>query len=217
MDIREALSQLDSLDDDQWTTDGAPRTEVVSELVGRKVTRAEIINAAPKFSRSNMELIEENSDAKEVEELRQGEEEVTDTSAIEAFLDQDPMLPSDFVQQVLKTMPTNQLSVLETMLIEQLAAVDVKQNELDEMRRRVKANLASTRATIKAFIPDMDNQQAIQSYIKKQNEQRLARALRMKEVLGDMKPSEFAKLDPRAVIDRAFARKTARGGQRPVR
>jgi hypothetical protein len=37
MDIKEALAQMDVLDDEQWTQEGSPKTEVVSELVGSKV------------------------------------------------------------------------------------------------------------------------------------------------------------------------------------
>ena len=56
MDIREALSQLDSMNDDHWTGDNVPRLDVLSDLVGRKVTRKEVFDAAPKFSRSSMEI-----------------------------------------------------------------------------------------------------------------------------------------------------------------
>jgi len=55
--ITEALSQMDPLDDDQWTSDGAPRVEVVAELSEIEgLKRADIINAAPQFSRENQEF-----------------------------------------------------------------------------------------------------------------------------------------------------------------
>ena len=53
MNIREALSQLDTLDDDLWTSEGYPKIDAVKELLGRSVTRQEIVEAAPQFSRSN--------------------------------------------------------------------------------------------------------------------------------------------------------------------
>jgi len=49
--IKAALAQLDPLDDDQWTADGAPKVEVVAGLVGEAVKRQDIINAAPDFNR----------------------------------------------------------------------------------------------------------------------------------------------------------------------
>lgn len=49
--IKAALAQLDPLDDDQWTADGAPKVETVSGLVGESVKRQDIVNAAPDFNR----------------------------------------------------------------------------------------------------------------------------------------------------------------------
>lgn len=49
--ILAALAQLDPLDDDQWTTDGSPKVETVSGLVGEAVKRQDIVNAAPDFNR----------------------------------------------------------------------------------------------------------------------------------------------------------------------
>lgn len=49
--IKEALAHLDMADDKQWTTDGQPSLEAMSKIVGRKVTRAEIAQADPKFVR----------------------------------------------------------------------------------------------------------------------------------------------------------------------
>lgn len=49
--ILAALAQLDPLDDDQWTTDGSPKVETVSALVGETVKRQDIVNAAPDFNR----------------------------------------------------------------------------------------------------------------------------------------------------------------------
>lgn len=53
MDIKEALAQLDPENNDHWTADGAPRVDVVADLVGNKeLKRADITNAAPDFHRS---------------------------------------------------------------------------------------------------------------------------------------------------------------------
>ena len=51
MTITEALDALDPSIDKQWTTDGLPRVEAVSETLGRNVTRREITDAAPNFLR----------------------------------------------------------------------------------------------------------------------------------------------------------------------
>lgn len=216
MKILEALAQLDTLDDDQWTQDGAPKVDVVSELVGMIVTRSEIISAAPKFTRDNpvTDLEPEQNQEPPVQEP----DASVDTSVIESFLGKEPILPEHFAQEVLSKLPsTDQLPLVENMLIDQLSQIEVRQRELDEFHRRVKMDLALTRTWIKKLIPDMSNQQAIQAYIAHSNQQRAAKAQQIKEALGGLKPADIAKLDPRAAIDRAFSRKTGRGGARPVR
>ena len=55
--IRKALSEMDALDDEQWTTDGAPKVDFIADAANLKeLKRAEIINAAPKFNRDNFDL-----------------------------------------------------------------------------------------------------------------------------------------------------------------
>ena len=215
MDIKEALASLDALDDEQWTQDGAPKTDVVSELVGHKVSRAEIIEAAPKFSRENM--VVEDDDEKEPEVETETEETVIDNSILEAFAEMDPMLPEELAAKVLSKIDPMQLESVEKLLIEQIAVSAAKQKEIDEMNRRLKLGLATTRLWIKQLVPDMNNQQAIQEYIKQSQANRAAKNSAIQQILGGAKLSDLVKLDPRAAIDRAFARKTARGGNRPTR
>lgn len=218
MDIKEALASLDALDDEQWTQDGAPKTDVVSELVGHKVSRAEIIEAAPKFSRENMVVEdEEANDEKEPEVETETEETVIDNSVLEAFAEMDPMLPEELAAKVLSKIDPMQLESVEKLLIEQIAVSAAKQKEIDEMNRRLKLSLATTRLWIKQLVPDMNNQQAIQEYIKRSQANRAAKNAAVQQILGGAKLSDLVKLDPRAAIDRAFARKTARGGNRPTR
>ncbi len=57
--IRDALMMMDSMDDEQWTTDGAPKVDKVAELGEiENLKRADIIDAAPKFSRENFDISE---------------------------------------------------------------------------------------------------------------------------------------------------------------
>ena len=148
MDIKEALASLDALDDEQWTQDGAPKTDVVSELVGHKVSRAEIIEAAPKFSRENM-VVEDETDGDEKETETETEETVLDNSVLEAFAEMEPMLPEELAAKVLSKIDPMQLESVEKLLIEQIAVSAAKQKEIDEMNRRLKLGLATTRLWIK--------------------------------------------------------------------
>lgn len=51
--IIQVLPQLDIENENHWTTDGQPRVETVEALTGLKLTRADIKNAAPMFTRTN--------------------------------------------------------------------------------------------------------------------------------------------------------------------
>lgn len=217
MNIKEALTQLDALDDEQWTQDGAPKTDVVSELVGKKVSRAEIIEAAPKFSRENQDLMIEETKELEQSPIVEPSAASIDMTLLEAFSEMEPMLPQELAGKVLKDLPKELLPEVEKLLIGQIAELAARQKEIDEVGRKLKLSLATTRTWIKALIPDMSNQQAIQAYIRSSAENRNAKAKAVHDALGGMKITDLVKLDPRAAIDRAFARKTARGVQRPTR
>jgi len=51
--IRIALGKLDPTNDDHWTSDGTPRLDVVKDLGGVAVSRAEVTGAAKGFTRAN--------------------------------------------------------------------------------------------------------------------------------------------------------------------
>lgn len=55
--LLEVLGNLDPTKDEHWTQDGVARLDVVSELMGSQVTRAQIQEAAPKFSRANPNVV----------------------------------------------------------------------------------------------------------------------------------------------------------------
>lgn len=78
--IREALLGLDPQNDEHWTADGAPRLDVLANALGdQKVTRADVLAAAPGFSRENPVLQDPEPEAKE-------QPEALDLQALEAEL-----------------------------------------------------------------------------------------------------------------------------------
>ena len=210
MDIREALGQLDSMNDDQWTKDGAPIIDAVSTLVGKKVTRQEIIDAAPNFSRSNMDVAGPAPKAQE--------ETQAPTVDNEDYLDKlKDLVKGDLLgeyqfAQFLRAFPQNGLMDLEKIVNAQLIAMDEQLKIVTEMRAQLKNSLHQTRSRIKSELPDVSNQQAIRDYLDSQANLRSAKAEVKREIL---KGIDLSDLDPRAMIDRAFARKTKRGTQRP--
>lgn len=162
-------------------------------------------------------MVVEDEKEPEVETETETEETVLDNSVLEAFTEMEPMLPEELAAKVLSKIDPMQLESVEKLLIEQIAVSAEKQKEIDEMNRRLKLSLATTRLWIKQLVPDMNNQQAIQQYIKRSQANRAAKNAAVQQILGGAKLSDLVKLDPRAAIDRAFARKTARGGNRPTR
>jgi len=207
MNIKEALSQLDALDDDQWTEDGLPKIDTVSKLLGAKVTRAEIIEAAPTFSRENTDLGIENTEADGPTE---------DFSTISDIEDSKPMDANLFAETYLRKLPHQQLPLAEDILAKRLASIEAEISKLEASKRDTKMSLSLTRVWIKQLVPDISNQEAIRQYIENSHATRAAKAAKIREVFGGLKPGDLAKLDPRAPIDKAFAKQTARGTQRPV-
>ena len=75
-----ALQKLDPATDEHWNIDGQPKVEAVQSLMGvdgGSVTRADIIDAAPEFTRSSPELddVDAEPDVSE-EEVKKGDERV---------------------------------------------------------------------------------------------------------------------------------------------
>lgn len=62
MNILEALKTFEKDNDAHWTADGLPRLDVLKEMTGAAVTRAELLSVARGFSRFSMELETESSE-----------------------------------------------------------------------------------------------------------------------------------------------------------
>lgn len=207
MDIREALANLDQLNDDHWTKDGAPRTDVVSDLLGQQVTRQAITDAAPKFSRENADLTLNEQDEEPVLEPVMEEPEVD----FYHLLDEEPVDPDEF-PSLLKSVHKDQLTLLSDALHEQAIQLTRELEVLKEKIRRVHVNRSTVLARNADLNPEASNQHAIQEYIRSQNQLRAAKRAATAEILKNV---DLKHLDPRAPIDQAFSRKTGRGGQRP--
>lgn len=210
MDIREALAELDTLDDEVWTSDGAPKIDAVKELLGRPVTRQEILDAAPKFTRQNTDLdIDENpqndSDQKIEQSQNSGDIDLSDALSVE------PMDVNSFLK-FLDRVPTHQLQELKDGLDTRRGELRDLRYKIDDFDRMLSGSLTMVKSRIQREIPDISDREAIQTYLKSQQDQRIRKKEFTDQVLKGIKLSD---LDPRSPMDRAFARKTARGTQRP--
>lgn len=210
MELKEALMELDALDDDQWTADGAPKLDVLAEAIGKKVKRQEVVDAAPEFTRDNMIVPESKPEEDPVPEP---EPDPLDFAILKVYVDGDPMPEREFLG-FLSKINSIDLPPLEAVLIEQLDEAAKTIALAQDLRNRIKLSLAYTRGRIKREIPDISNQQAIQEFIASQTKSRGERILKTRAIL---KGIDLKDLDPRAAIDRAMARKTVRGTKRPSR
>jgi len=207
MELKDALIKLDPMEDAHWTQDGSPRIDVVSGFLGSPVTRQQIIDAAPLFSRANS-ILEKKEPEPNVEE-----EKAQEVDVFEDFLVGEIMEEREFVQ-FLNTVSADHLEELESMIVEQNDQAAKAATRAQDLVALTKRQLSFVRSRIKAERPDVSNQEAIRLYLAKQHEIRAEKANLAIEI---KKTVDIRKLDPRAVIDRAMARKTARGMSRPVR
>lgn len=208
MDIREALSKLDTMEDDHWTSSGDPKIDAVKDLLGRPVTRQEIVNAAPAFNRENP-LIEDPQEEVVPDPALTDE---VDTSIVDLIASEEPMRIEKFLQ-LMNEVPPEQLSaLLEVLRVQEQATTD-HQKRLEEMSHRIRQSAMHTKARLDRELPDIDNQTAIREYLESQQRTREAKHALTYSVLKNI---DLKQLDPRAAIDRAMARKTQRGTNRPV-
>lgn len=145
--ILEALSQVDATNDEHWTADGAVRVDVVSELVGEEVSRADITAVAPKFNRKNTELAPADSDVdtgntvledddKGEGEIKQEQPEFTNPWSQAAHTAREKV-----EQQVVDIEETKgavaKLEAVRSALVGERAALDVKIQEVDNEIHRL--------------------------------------------------------------------------------
>jgi hypothetical protein len=203
MEIKEALAQLDVLDDDQWTTEGLPRVDAVEKILGSTVSRADITNADPSFNRSlassDGEPLE-TPDQNETPELEPTSEPVMDPLDLK-----EAELQSEIEDlSLLASQKSKELEVLKKQIAELAARQNSKTSVLERMRR---------------LRPKRADSSAIGAYLAqaaRTREERAKRALAF--IAGGTSISDvLAQLSIKAPIDVAMnKRKAAPGSTRPA-
>ena len=203
MTLDEALLALDAGNDEHWTKEGLPRLDVLGKMVGDAVTRHEVTDIDPTFTRQNLleddaqieaELSDESSDNDEqVAEVSDEQEDAVSggENDREVELRETVQVLSDKIAALRQQITESQLEIVE--IEKELVAAE---QELADMQ------------------PKMSSQKSILEYIKSQNLMREERAKRSIELRRHIDPKL---LQTKAPIDTAFARKTARGAKRPTR
>lgn len=212
MNIIEALSALDPAEADDWTKDGLPKTEAVSDLVGEPVTRAQITEAAPNFTKDNP-VLEVTSPEPEVpaepgtdpEDASNDDGDDQDNGGDDGEDDEDEDEPQPEPAVAGKDHP----AVVEAM--EAVAEAEAAAAEAGKALKDAQANLE---AMIQKYAPRInshkDNQKGIMDHIKSQMANREA------QFANQQAAAEALGLTARSPIDAAMERKTGHGLERPA-
>lgn len=139
MKIKEALETLDVLDDDLWTSDGLPKVSVVADLVGHDLTRQQITDAAPHFTRAS-------------------------TTIVEPTL----VLPERDLLGFALGVPASQLEQLKLLLEEKTRELTKAVSALQEQDYEVRQIISRVAVRIKAEVPRMSDAEANRVYIETQ-------------------------------------------------
>lgn len=203
-DLVEVLREMDTLDDDQWTADGAPKIDYLKKETGNdSLARQDVIDAAPHFTRSNPE-VSGDEDAKVPEETQAEEVELL------SFLDSDEDLPDDqqWTQIVLNVSSAEDLQdVIDSLKDEE----ELLYASIEFVKERAKAiaRLAMIAQKRKDYVsPPPTEQEQRMTYIRAQNEMRAKKA----RALSGIDLAAIKSLDPRSKLDQVMSvRRQPRG------
>ncbi|MCK5612907.1 hypothetical protein KAR91_64130 [Candidatus Pacearchaeota archaeon] len=239
--ILEALSQLDPQNDDHWTANGSPRMDAIEELIGdSSVTRADVTNAAPEFSREVALAAAAAAPEGEPDPAPEGEGEGEPDPAPEGEGEPDPAPEGEGSgDDEPESEPTSEPEAPASE-----PEIQASREELEAEREKLTKDMLEAQGAqkeAKKIADDLANQvnnlnrkldmmnkadpnhgtAGIRAYLKQQNINRMARAAGLTKFIKEtgVHPKDVAgATDPKAPIDRAMnARKPARGSVRPNR
>lgn len=185
MDIKQALKQLNPKLNAHWTSDGAPRLEIVSEFLGVNVTREQVIKADPFFTRESMLAAEEPADGTTQE--TQEEEASTVTLA-------DDLIAKLKAKQ-------GEIDVAGKHVDEAQGVVKKLASEMDVLAKKAD-KLTRSQESFKPFA----------DYLESQKNMRIERAALHNKALEATRGLNTSNKSP---LDNAFTRKNTRGAMRP--
>lgn len=231
MDIKTALSQLDPMNDDHWTSDGSPRMDAVAKILGdESVKRKDVTDAAPDFTRDTaLKAAIDREAAEKAEADAKGEdpsqEQVSPAAAPAEQTEPETIMaePEPIVQEaeqpaaetVAEPEP-DQRSPHQVEYDRVSADIVELQNahkKIDEMLKPLyERQRALSRYVDHGGYNHKADQDARMAFIKSQQEQRARRMGHQVEVMKALGMPNPA----RSPLDAAMQRKPARGQTRPV-
>ncbi len=147
MNIQYILMNLDALDDDLWTADGAPKIAAIVSALGKAVTRQQIVDTAPGFTRGNMVI--EGYDSGDSEDIVEPEPPI--------------VTPTSLLQ--------GERAELEANLATAIKKFEAMKSDIAKTTKR----LDEVTTKLHVLDPPMSNQRRIRNYINASNESRLRR------------------------------------------
>lgn len=228
MQIKTALLNLDFEDDDLWTDDGLPRVGAVAEQLGRKVTRQEVTDAAPGFTREvAAQMAAEETDEEEADEEELDEEEADEEAPEYGEDHEDSLTEQVSPAAVLKMDPRVVLSSRELTEIawrEANRRAEKAREEMDAAKAEMltwsnKAELLDRQLQRLTVSDTGKGQREIKEYLKRSQEARAERTMRARRFIeaGTNAKDVSEALSTTSKLDRAMERRRGRGGQRPER
>lgn len=200
MNIVSALAQLDELNDDHWTADGAPVVQAVGAFLGRSVSRQEITAAAPHFSRKNTELPATTEEIK-VDPAPTPEE------AFSAEVERESVpMPTTLTHEMLAKLSVDEMSGMIQTGEREMAELSRELTALNEEMNRIRMNVKIVKNAIAARRPEETNQAAIMEYIRSQSGVREARVTSARGILSQIENLDINSLTPGAPIDAIMQR-----------
>lgn len=235
-DLKETLYFLDVGNDSLWTQDGSVRIDAVSKAFGETVTREDIINADPEFSREKLKSVlgkdksqENPGDTGEVADSPDGflAKEEDNTNKENSYASQKETKTEE-VQEVeiyskapttrfiknIANLDEHELQRDKDSIENNIKSLQAKSKRVEDSISNAKLHLLAVNKTMNAKFPNSTETQAIQSYIKAQNKAREERARKRSLILDNF---DISDIDPRAPVDRAMARRNSRGSARPTK
>lgn len=215
MELKEALAQLDPSDSSLWTSNGAPMVDEVNKLVDVKVSRQDIIDAAPKFSREHRVIGDE--ELPEFDPFGDNEvdlepnEDLGPAYKLEAL---EPVDPAEYYRNLMSLSKEDAIIAADG-LTDYIDLLDKAKHNIEQMIRKAQQNLANTKNFVAVRTPRNQNQKNIMAHIRSQNALREQRAASISKIKEDYGIDKRTNLDPRAPIDRAFDKKRGFGLKRP--
>ncbi len=177
MDLKEALQKLEYGNDEHWTVEGAPALAILNDLVGRKVTRQEVVDADPSFTRAS--LAPADPDVAQVGE----DEEIVETHEEREATAQERLDAVD----------------------KEIERVSIELSELQSVHRQLVAKRKALAERFSVEYDPKRDQERRMALIKKNNERRRNEALARQERLKHIDPAILK--DGRSQIDIAAKRR----------